>query len=1648
MMQIIRRYGLLLSLLCGLLSVQRVAAGANEWTNEGSGIDASVNALAFHPGRSDTLFAGAVNGFYRSEDGGVNWQPSGAQLVDRSVLCIGVDPAQSTQLYAGVNNGLYVSRDGGRTWQSTPISVGVLSVSAGYDGRVYAGTFGQGIYLSEDAGRTWRSAEGFTQSDIVFSLAVHPFESETVYAGTGQGLYVSRDAGSTWSAIPELAGLSIRSIALSAESTWSGLAAVGTYGKGVYISRDNGSTWQAANAGLSDLSVRWVALDPEDENGFYAATTTGGFFRSKDGALSWSSMNTGLADASARWIGIGPGTDRRVYGLTRSAGILTMSFSPEARIELSTERLDFGSVGVGANQSLALDISNDGQAPLVISNINIDRESPFSISAVSVTIPAGQSERLQVRFGPLVSGAASTQLVIRSNDADRPSAQVALLGMGVQAELAIQPSALNFGSVRIGSYADTTVLLSNEGNATLDLRNAFFEDSSFRVLSQLPTMLSPGQRTLVRLRFVPLVARGISSNLIVAAGQGLERQVPVDGVGTAADISLSSATVDFGTVDLMGSRKETIEISNSGNAELTVHNLYVTGSSFALDTEAPLVIPPGGIRSVELRFFPIEAGVHSGRLTVESDALGRSARVDVDLLGAGGALSLRAVDPVAAGLGAADLLVADLNGDGMPDLALADSAGGQVRVHLNNGVGSYAEAVAYPTFNGTYQPWDQPMALAVAPIYGGTPDLLVADPVSRSISVLSNDGSGGFDGARSDLYIGHMLADVVAADFDADGDADIATANWDDGSITVLSNGGRGTFSSRVTIDVPAGPQALAASDLNADDLSDLVVVSSIDGTVSVLLGNLQGGFAARRDYAVGLEPVTVQVLDFDADGDNDVLVGNRASRDVAVLINDGEGELSLSQRVNVNLPIADMYFSDLTRDIFSDLVVASPTGDYIAFLENEAGSGFVVRDIIASQVPLRRVAIVDVNGDGANDIAALSATEGQLQIFLNEDARLGDPPHPPSAVAARDLGRDLGRQIEVVWKAPELDEQLGRTTRYSIFRSESREGPYSAIDTLSAGSRSFVDPAATLADTFYYYVVSGNASVESAASDTVWAVSQPSPFFELEVLNEPRFSIGDTLVVRAYIVPTAHVLTGVSLYMSYDAASLSLIDVLTDSTVSEESESIASVQPFRVSTRFESRSIENELHAGAVGKVNLSLVESMGNPLIEAGVEPVLLGELRFVTSVDTIALISIDDEPLLNRSSAVVDENGQWIPPFIPDRPVEVAIRDFPVRGRIGLQGRQNNNANVQASLFFYDEENRLLVSPINDEDRLSDGIQHTLDENGGFALAQIPPGSYRLLVKPYTHLKGHVMGGAVEVGGELGDSLLTFEWVVRDTSQLLPVGDANEDNRINLADFGLLVDHFNSSVSADRMARRADFNGDGFVGLDDFMLLAENFGRIGMELTDEPAVKAVPQGTLARVDAEGLLRLQTPRDLTALSLLLLDCDPALLSLAESVWDARQVQMHAWEESGGLRVLVALHDARQPIHEAEYLLQLPQGATVVEGQYLAADGALVDLRFDGIRPLPQSTALLPNYPNPFNPETIIPFAVGAGEGRQVELAIYNSLGQNIRTLFSGSLEQGMHALRWDGRDGRGVGVASGTYFYRLSAGNRTHVRRLLLLR
>jgi hypothetical protein len=93
----------------------------------------------------------------------------------------------------------------------------------------------------------------------------------------------------------------------------------------------------------------------------------------------------------------------------------------------------------------------------------------------------------------------------------------------------------------------------------------------------------------------------------------------------------------------------------------------------------------------------------------------------------------------------------------------------------------------------------------------------------------------------------------------------------------------------------------------------------------------------------------------------------------------------------------------------------------------------------------------------------------------------------------------------------------------------------------------------------------------------------------------------------------------------------------------------------------------------------------------------------------------------------------------------------------------------------------------------------------------------------------------------------------------------------------------------------------------------------------------------------------------------------------------------------------------------------------------------------------IPRTFALDQNYPNPFNPSTAIPVTLPVRAN--VELKIYNVLGQEVKTLHSGTLEAGRHVFVWDGTNSAGNAVASGMYISRFTSGDDVRLGRKMLL-
>ncbi len=131
---------------------------------------------------------------------------------------------------------------------------------------------------------------------------------------------------------------------------------------------------------------------------------------------------------------------------------------------------------------------------------------------------------------------------------------------------------------------------------------------------------------------------------------------------------------------------------------------------------------------------------------------------------------------------------------------------------------------------------------------------------------------------------------VAAADFNGDGKADLAVANYGSDNVSVLLGNGDGAFQAAVDYSAGSDPRSVAIGDFNGDGRTDLAVANYSSNDASVLLGNGDGTFQTAVNYTAGSGPWSVAVADFNGDGRADLAVANYTSNSVSVLLGNADG--------------------------------------------------------------------------------------------------------------------------------------------------------------------------------------------------------------------------------------------------------------------------------------------------------------------------------------------------------------------------------------------------------------------------------------------------------------------------------------------------------------------------------------------------------------------------------------------------------------------------------------------------------------------------------------------------------------------------------------------------------------------------------------
>jgi Bacterial Ig-like domain (group 3)/FG-GAP-like repeat/Abnormal spindle-like microcephaly-assoc'd, ASPM-SPD-2-Hydin len=378
--------------------------------------------------------------------------------------------------------------------------------------------------------------------------------------------------------------------------------------------------------------------------------------------------------------------------------------------------------------------------------------------------------------------------------------------------------------------------------------------------------------------------------------------------------------------------------------------------------------------------------------------------------------------------------VADLNHDGKPDLVEVNQCCGAnqntVGVLLGNGDGTFGAATFYSV--GKSPTW-----VAIADLNGdGISDLAVSNAGSTgaSVSVLLGNGDGTFKIAVS-YSAGTTCQYLAAADLNGDGKVDLAVANKGSNNISILLGNGDGTFKGAVNYSAGSSPNALVIVDLNNDGKLDLAVadnVSSSSNSLQVLLGNGDGTFQAAVASTGSANATSITAGDFDRDGNQDVVVNNSTGNKLTVLLGSGDGGFKSRQSVTVGFKPTGVAVGDLNHDGKLDLAAADH-GTYMISIAigNGDGSFQVTQDFPGGG---RSISLADCNGDGNLDTVSANGILSEIDVALGngngtllQDTFTALPGESSLGVVVADNNKDgIPDVIAPEYSANTLDVYLG----------------------------------------------------------------------------------------------------------------------------------------------------------------------------------------------------------------------------------------------------------------------------------------------------------------------------------------------------------------------------------------------------------------------------------------------------------------------------------------------------------------------------------------------------------------------------------------------------------------------------------------------
>ncbi len=370
--------------------------------------------------------------------------------------------------------------------------------------------------------------------------------------------------------------------------------------------------------------------------------------------------------------------------------------------------------------------------------------------------------------------------------------------------------------------------------------------------------------------------------------------------------------------------------------------------------------------------------------------------------------------------GTSSITTGDFNADGKLDLALSHASLDNVSILLGNATGGFGTETTFGTD-------DRPAFVTPGDFNGdGKLDLVTANErrnQSGNVTVLLNNCSAPAcstnftPAASSPEDVGDRPFAVAVGDFNLDGKPDLATANLEADTVTILLGDGAGNFTPASTSPETVGdhPEGVAVGDFNHDGKPDLAVANHDSNNVTILLGDSTGNFspAATSPEAVGANtgPRSVVVADFNLDGKTDLATANQSAANVTILLGDGTGNFTPTSTSpeSVSVQPEGIATGDFNLDGKPDLATAcfgsNTRVNHVSILLGDGTGNFTQPATSPEGATGNRpvsVAVGDFNLDGKPDLATANSDSNNVSIMFGDGTGNFTPATSATPVGAR----------------------------------------------------------------------------------------------------------------------------------------------------------------------------------------------------------------------------------------------------------------------------------------------------------------------------------------------------------------------------------------------------------------------------------------------------------------------------------------------------------------------------------------------------------------------------------------------------------------------------------------------------------------------